>query len=117
LTITGWKDSETPKRRDRLHIIAEILEISKDGSLKTQIMYRANLSFAQLNEYLDLLLDLELLQESVENYKTVFKVTEKGDRYLQNYYKLKELLEKSKEQNFKKNGTLVYVGKQSYKIL
>ena len=112
-----WKDSDTRRRRDRLHIIAEILEISKNGSLKTQIMYRANLSFAQLNEYLDLLLDLELLQEGTENQKIVFKVTEKGDEYLQNYYKIKELLEKTNEPNLKKNGTLVYIGKQSYKIL
>jgi len=114
---TSWKDSQTQKRRDRLHIIAEILEISKNGSLKTQIMYRANLSFAQLNEYLNLLLDIELLKESAENGKTVFKITGKGLKYLQNYYKLKELLEKTNDPNFKKNGTLVYVGKQSYKIL
>jgi len=117
MVIAGWKDSDARKRRDRLHIIAQILEISKDGSLKTQIMYRANLSFAQLNEYLGFLLDLKLLQETVENEKTVFKVTGKGVRYLQNYYKIKELLEKTNEPNFKKNGTLVYVGKQSYKIL
>ena len=117
MLITGWKDSEARKRRDRLHIIAEILNISKNGSLKTQIMYKANLSFAQLNEYLDLLLDLELLRETVENERTVFKVTEKGVKYLQSYYKIKELLEKTNEPTFKKNGTLVYVGKQSYKIL
>ena len=80
-------------------------------------MYRANLSFAQLNEYLNLLLDIELLKESAENGKTVFKITGKGLKYLQNYYKLKELLEKTNDPNFKKNGTLVYVGKQSYKIL
>jgi len=117
MVTTEWKDSETRKRRDRLHIIAEILEISKNGSLKTQIMYRANLSFAQLTEYLDLLLDIELLQKSAENTKTVFKITEKGMEYMQNYCKIKELLEKNKEPSFKKNGTLVYVGKQSYKIL
>lgn len=117
MVITGWKDSDTRKRRDRLHIIAQILEISKDGSLKTQIMYRANLSFAQLNEYLGFLLDLKLLQEIVENEKKVFKVTGKGVKYLRSYYKIKELLEKTSEPNFKKNGTLVYVGKQSYKIL
>jgi len=115
--ITGWKDSDARKRRDRLNIIAEVLEISKNGSLKTQIMYRANLSFAQLNEYLNLLLDLELLQETVENGRTVFKITIKGVKYLQNYYKIKGLLEKNNDPSLKKNGTLVYVGKQSYKIL
>ena len=114
---TSWKETEAQKRRDRLHIIAEILEISKNGALKTQIMYKANLSFAQLNEYLNLLLDLELLKESAENERTVFKITGKGAKYLQNYYKLKELLEKTNDSNLRKNGTLVYVGKQSYKIL
>lgn len=117
MVISEWQDSEVRKRRDRLQIIAEILEIAKNGSLKTQIMYRANLSFAQLNEYLGLLLDVELLQESVENGKTMFKITEKGVEYMQNYCKIKGLLEKNKEPSFKKNGTLVYVGKQSYKIL
>jgi len=117
MLITGWKDPESQKRRDRLHIIAEILEISKNGSLKTQIMYKANLSFAQLNEYLNLLLDLELLKENADNERTMFKVTGKGVKYLQNYYKIKELLKKSNDFGLRKNGTLVYVGKQSYKIL
>ena len=43
---------KTRKLRDRFCIIAEILVVAKDGSLKTQIMYRADLSLAQLNEYL-----------------------------------------------------------------
>ena len=43
---------ETSKLRDRFCIIAEILVVAKDGSLKPQIMYRADIGFAQLNEYL-----------------------------------------------------------------
>ncbi len=43
---------ETGKPRDRFCIIAEILVVTKDGTLKPQIMYRADLSLAQLNEYL-----------------------------------------------------------------
>jgi len=43
---------ETSKLRDRFCIIAEILVVAKDGSLKPQIMYRADLSLPQLNEYL-----------------------------------------------------------------
>ena len=53
------------KRRDRLFIMAEILEIARNGCLKTQIMYRANLSFAQLNEYLGFLLEVELLKQTM----------------------------------------------------
>ena len=43
---------ETGKLRDRFCIIAEILVVTKDGSLKPQIMYRADLGLSQLNEYL-----------------------------------------------------------------
>ena len=48
------------KRRDHLDIIAEMLEVARDGALKTKIMYEANLSFAQLNEYLSFLLEIGL---------------------------------------------------------
>ena len=84
----------TRKRRDRLYIIAEILVTAKDGSLKTQIMYRANLSFAQLNEYLNFLLKRELLKVNAENKKTFYKTTSKGVKYLENYEEISSLLRK-----------------------
>ena len=80
------------KRRDRLYIIAEILEIAKGGSLKTQIMYRANLSFAQLNEYLNFLLKRELLKKNTGDRKTFYKTTSKGVKYLENYEEISSLL-------------------------
>ena len=80
------------KRRDRLYIIAEVLEIAKNGSLKTQIMYRANLSFAQLNNYLSFLLEVGLLRETSEERKTVYRTTKKGVRFLLNYHKIRNLI-------------------------
>ncbi|HVP40809.1 MAG TPA: winged helix-turn-helix domain-containing protein [Candidatus Krumholzibacteriaceae bacterium] len=80
------------KRRDRLYILAEILDIAKEGSLKTQIMYRANLSFTQLNEYLDLLLSMKLVGLTEDRAKTIYKTTPKGLQYLQNYKEIIELL-------------------------
>ena len=74
--------------RDRLYIIAQILTITKDGSLKTQIMYRANLSFAQLNEYLSFLLETKLLKELKREGKTVYETTPKGFRLLEVYEEL-----------------------------
>ena len=68
------------KRRDRLYIIAEILTIAKEGRLKTQIMYRANLSFAQLNEYLSFLTRMDLLQVQKENRKSIYSTTIKGEK-------------------------------------
>ena len=38
--------------RNRLEIIADILEIAKEGQLKNRILYDWNLNFSQLNEYL-----------------------------------------------------------------
>jgi len=80
------------KRRDRLNILAEVLDITKEGSLKTQIMYRANLSFAQLSEYLDLLVTMKLIGIIRGKQKTVYKTTNKGLRYLQNYREIIQLL-------------------------
>jgi len=80
------------KRRDRLFIIAEILNITKEGSLKTQIMYRANLSFAQLNEYLNFLTKIQLIEIKKENNKNVYRTTVKGQRYLEKYKDISELL-------------------------
>ena len=78
--------------RDRLYIVAEILVVAKDGSLKTQIMYRANLSFAQLNEYLSFLLKIGLLKKLTKDGKTIFKITPKGIKYLENYEEISKLL-------------------------
>jgi len=99
--LTG--NSAERKRRDRLYIMAEVLEIAKNGCLKTQIMYRANLSFAQLNEYLSFLLNVELLKETKEDKKSVFRTTPKGVRFLQNYYKIKDLLHMKSEKNSLEN--------------
>ena len=88
---------ETPrKRRDRLRIIAEMLVIARSRSLKTQIMYRVNLSFSQLNEYLNFLIRRELLGRNMENGKTFYKTTAKGVKYLENYEEISILLRREK---------------------
>jgi len=97
------------KRRDRLYIIAEILVIAKDGSLKTQIMYRANLSFAQLNEYLNFLLKMELLKIDTENGKTIYKTTPKGVKYLENYEEISNLLRKGAGNSLKANSPIFWL--------
>jgi predicted transcriptional regulator len=80
------------KRRDKLSIIAEILEIAKNGTLKTQIMYRANLSFAQLSEYLIFMKNANLLQQ-FNTGKDVYATTEKGKDFLKRHGELSKLIE------------------------
>ena len=95
--MNSWMVETTTKRRDKLCIIAEILEIAKDGTLKTQIMYRANLSFAQLNDYLKFMLKLKLIQKLTEQGKDVYVATAKGLDFLQRQCELTELLKTEEE--------------------
>jgi len=96
--------------------MAEILEVAKEGVLKTQIMYRANLSFAQLNEYLSLLLDLELLEAVKKPQKNTYKTTDKGLRFLQSYIDIRELLTKNKGNNTREANSLYLVKRGSQVI-
>jgi predicted transcriptional regulator len=97
------------KRRDRFFIIADILAIAKGGSLKTRIMYGANLSFAQLNEYLNFLIKRELLKVNSDNKKTFYKTTSKGVKYLENYEEISNLLNKGKGNPVKTNTPIFWL--------
>jgi predicted transcriptional regulator len=100
--MNPWGSDPSSKRRDKLYIIAEILEIAKDSVLKTQIMYRANLSFTQLNDYLRFMLKNELLEKILQNDREVYKATKKGMIFLQSYREITELL-KTEGENYKNN--------------
>jgi len=79
--------------------MAEILEIAKNGALKTPIMCRANLCSAQLDEYLYLLLEIGLLEAVNRSEKTLYKTTARGLHYIQGHKKLAALLEREGEWN------------------
>jgi len=116
--LSQFPNEDPRRRRDRLYIMAEILEIALEGVLKTQVMYRANLSFAQLNEYLRLLLDLKLLELVGNTEKNIYKTTSKGVRYLQSYRKIRDLLKKEEENNDPKNGnSSVFLVKRGSQVI
>lgn len=100
--MNPWGSNPSSKRRDRLYIIAEILEIAREGTLKTQVMYRANLSFTQLNDYLGFMLKISLLNKVSENGKDIYRATMKGMDFLQRYREIVELL-KTDENNGRNN--------------
>ena len=103
--MNAWLADTTSKRRDKLRIIAEILEIAKNGTLKTQIMYKANLSFAQLNEYLKFMLKIKLMEKVDNRGKDVYVATAKGVDFLQRQSEITELLKGDDEHP--KNGAKV----------
>ena len=79
------------KYRSRTEIVSMILEAANGGATKTKIMYKAFLSYAQLKEYLSVLIENNLLEylEGVQTYKT----TEKGFNLLKMHNKIGELLQ------------------------
>ncbi|MFL6430353.1 MAG: winged helix-turn-helix domain-containing protein, partial [Nitrososphaeraceae archaeon] len=84
------------KYRSRTEIVAMILEAANGGATKTKIMYRAFLSYAQLKEYLSVLIANDLMDylESPQIYKT----TEKGLNFLKMNNEIAELLQTSENQ-------------------
>ena len=68
------------KHRSRLQIIERILSVIKDNKevRKTQIMYKAYLSYKLLNSYLYDVLKAGLVLQSGTRYK----LTPKGERFL-----------------------------------
>jgi len=85
------------KYRSRTEIVAMILEAANGGTTKTRIMYKAFLSYAQLREYLSVLIENNLL-EYLEGSQT-YKTTEKGLNFLKMHNEIGELLQTSmKEQ-------------------
>jgi len=105
IELNSWTAETTSKRRDKLCIIAEILEIAKEGTLKTQVMYKANLSFAQLTKYLKFMLKIKLIQKLNHQRKDVYITTDKGLDFLQRQCELTELLKTEEEKP--KNGARI----------
>jgi len=82
-------------RRDRHDIVAEILETARGGAIKTHIMYKAKLSYSQLNDNLTSLVESGLLENHtiIRNgrIKQFFKTSELGETFIKNFRTL-ELL-------------------------
>ena len=79
------------KYRSRTEIVAMILEAANGGATKTKIMYKAFLSYAQLREYLSVLIENTLL-EYLDGSQT-YKTTEKGLNFLKMHNEIGELLQ------------------------
>lgn len=97
------------KYRSKIDIIGHILEAvnssgGDNGLTKTKIMYSVFLSYAQLQEYLSILLEKSLIEEyqkelkeegkeNKENQRSYYnRITDKRRRFLQIYRDLNEMI-------------------------
>ncbi len=69
------------KNRDRLDIVASVLEAAHLGSNKTRIMVVAKLSFKLLEKYLDVVVSVGFVQVD----DSLYSVTESGCEFLRLY--------------------------------
>jgi predicted transcriptional regulator len=79
------------KYSSRTEIVGNILDAANGGATKTKIMYKAFLSYAQLKEYLSVLIENNLI-EYLDGTRT-FKTTGKGLSYLKMHNEIGELLQ------------------------
>ncbi len=77
------------KRRSRLEVIYDILNaIYEKNQLKiTHLMYKSNLSYKKLKEYLDTLKANNMVDVSDDNIVTL---KEKGLEFIKEYYRLRQ---------------------------
>lgn len=70
------------KRRDRHDIVVEILQTAMEAKIKTHIMYKAKLSYDQINKYLGLLVKKGFLENMTVKRRrqnwTLYRTTEDG---------------------------------------
>jgi len=99
------------KYRDKLRIIADMLEIVSHRARKTQIMYQANLSYKLLSRYLNEVLAAELVYCDDED---CYILTSKGKEFLfryEEYFKFRKSIE---EQNNRANSEKGMLEKMIY---
>ncbi len=84
------------RRRSSIEVIADMLRLGEAG--KTEIMYSANMSYFQLQKYLNFLLQQGLIYKvTVGNPVITYRVTKKGLKLLRNIDSILEVLELREE--------------------
>jgi predicted transcriptional regulator len=90
LIVKGMEYVET-----RLDIVSQILEVansggSGDGATKNKLMYEVSISHAQLNEYVMILTERDLLHYDRQTH--TLRITEKGLRFLKTYNQMYDMI-------------------------
>mgnify|MGYP001613014438 CR=1 FL=1 len=76
------------RKRERLQVIYDILETikEKNGKIKpTHILYRSNLSYQMMSEYLNELISGNFVIETKNGTSKSYQLTQKGFDYLEKY--------------------------------
>ncbi|MCJ7570795.1 MAG: winged helix-turn-helix domain-containing protein [Candidatus Thermoplasmatota archaeon] len=70
-------------KRSESEIIAQILYSAEKETKKTQLLYKANISYKHFTKYFNFLLEKEFIKIKKQNNTTkIYQTTEKGEHFL-----------------------------------
>jgi predicted transcriptional regulator len=105
--------SERKNNRGKIQIMGDMLALGTSGIRKTHIMYKANLSYEQVHLYLEELIGKRLISQDVTPDGIVYRTTENGREFLENFTPLMELLEE-REQELEAVSSSPYIASRSW---
>jgi predicted transcriptional regulator len=82
------EEMKMKKKRNHLSIVHDILTFiaeKKSGAKPTNILYKSNLSYQMLNEYLNELISKKMIEEKNQTGKRTYSLTERGASFLKDY--------------------------------
>ncbi len=85
------------KNRSRVEILYDIVAAAKPYGKKTHLMYKGNLSYQQLDLYLDFILKNGLLEERLVEDIKLYYITQKGLEFMRLFEDMHRLLVSKKE--------------------
>jgi predicted transcriptional regulator len=88
------------RRRSNVEIIADMLRVGENGAGKTEIMYSANMSYSQIQRYLDYLVNQGFVNKvKMDNTMVAYQVTDSGLKLLKAIDTLMTMLGPNKGEN------------------
>lgn len=88
------------QRRSNIEIIADMLRVGENGAGKTEIMYSANMSYSQIQKYLDYLVNQGFINKiDMDNTMVAYQVTDNGFKLLKAIDTLMAILEPDKNES------------------
>ena len=68
-------------RRDKVRIMADLLDIMQEPRRLTHILYKSNMSYVQLVKYLDNLMEMGLASKITQPHRA-FTITDNGKMFM-----------------------------------
>jgi two-component system, OmpR family, response regulator ChvI len=93
IEITKLETDNIGGQRSKIDVIATILHLCIDGSLKNHIVGKGNFSDSMTNHYISILLYNDLLFTYIDktNNRTYYRTTDKGKELIYNYNQIQRL--------------------------